>query len=975
DGNGVLLALGLDVGAKVKQAIVNFRAPATETYYVSVAGAAEATYTLLVLRGAGFDLEPNSQDSEATDISRTSQALGRAALGGLDAVDVYAIDVATGDTLTIETTTPGDGTGQPLNDLDPLLELYDPNGVLVGSNDNGAADGRNALINHVATQTGTYHIHVSPVVGGGDYVLTVTGASESATKELLVEQASVADGAILTAFPNTVQLTFDSALLLSTVDAADLTANGAAADSATVIDANTLLFDISSSDSGDGGYALALAADGIQSVSGAGNAAFSLSFTVDTTSPVVTASSIDSGQIVEPGHLTYTVTFSEDIATADLGSEDVALVETGFETIFLPTSFVHDNGTDTLTVEFEGLYDGRYMLVLASGPTAFRDIVGHGLNGAPSFPLPSGQNDPLADDFVVDFIVDAVGAEAYPVPLAPELPMGSLIYDPAIHGMIHQAGDTDDYEILIDGNQTVTVLVESSELLQSTIALYGPGDVLLGSATAAAAGAPAVLQTVAATATGTYSVRIGGAGGSTGSYTAQLILNAAVEEEGHGGASNHDLASAQDLDGSSIALDAGADRLAVLGETGVGMFVDVTDIGFDGTGLNEPVKGLAYLSPGLFLLSDGSFLYEMSTDGSSTIRLGAFSDWTTGLALVDGSLYAAGGYSDQLRTIDPGTGADLNTVTLLLPGSTVVGVNALAADPTTGTLWAILRLNDESHGWGSGPRELTIIDVDTGVVTPIGNTGDRFSAIAFDGLGRLHGITGTGGDVPDTLYRLSTTDATSTLMTSLVPGGGGEALALNPDDGLLYRAARGDWAGEGVLQAITITEGEDVADFYSFSLDAGQAATLVVEAEGSSGIGLELWDASETLLALGMASASNVDGYIQDFVPSLAGTYYARVVSPTPENSYALVITRGATFELQSVAGGQDISHTGNMLGYVGGVDGAINVAVLGGGGSQPLVNQLNDSTAYPFTAGLVSRTQIDTLDELNAYDAVIISD
>jgi hypothetical protein len=160
---------------------------------------------------------------------------------------------------------------------------------------------------------------------------------------------------------------------------------------------------------------------------------------------VVTTSSIDAGQIIEPGALTYTVTFSEALDTAGLGPEDVTLVENTFGTMFPPTGFAYDPATSTLTVDFHGLYDGVYTLTLISGPDAFRDLVGNPLNGWPSDPLPSGQGDPAPDDFVLNFFVDAAGDLPYPVPLEAKTPLGGLIFDPSVRGSIHAAGDIDGY--------------------------------------------------------------------------------------------------------------------------------------------------------------------------------------------------------------------------------------------------------------------------------------------------------------------------------------------------------------------------------------------------------------------------------------------------------------------------------------------------------------------------------------------------
>ena len=90
-----------------------------------------------------------------------------------------------------------------------------------------------------------------------------------------------------------------------------------------------------------------------------------------------------------------------------------------------------------------------------------------------------------------------------------------------------------------------------------------------------------------------------------------------------------------------------------------------------------------------------------------------------------------------------------------------------------------------------------MIDPDTGLATSVGNTGDRFAAMAFAANGILYGVTGNGGSRPETLFSLSTTDATPTLLTALGGGGAGESLAFNPANGLLYRMS-----GSNVFQSI-----------------------------------------------------------------------------------------------------------------------------------------------------------------------------
>jgi hypothetical protein len=61
--------------------------------------------------------------------------------------------------------------------------------------------------------------------------------------------------------------------------------------------------------------------------------------------------------------------------------------------------------------------------------------------------------------------------------------------------------------------------------------------------------------------------------------------------------------------------------------------------------------------------------------------------------------------------------------------------------------------------------------------------------MAFASDGTLYAVTGDGGGVPESLFTLSTVDASSNLVRELGAGSDGETLAFNPDDGLLYHAS------------------------------------------------------------------------------------------------------------------------------------------------------------------------------------------
>jgi uncharacterized repeat protein (TIGR01451 family) len=152
----------------------------------------------------------------------------------------------------------------------------------------------------------------------------------------------------------------------------------------------------------------------------------------------------------------------------------------------------------------------------------------------------------------------------------------------------------------------------------------------------------------------------------------------------------------------------------------------------------------------------------------------------------DRTYYAEHG-DNYVYVINPYTGETLDDiyVELDLPDDYINGLSALAKDPTTDKLWAMADMDDGYYG----NRVLITIDPFTGEAALIGDPGDYFSALAFDLSGTLYAVTGDGAHVPETLYTLSKTDATPTKLRALGNGGDGEALAFNPNTGLLYHAS------------------------------------------------------------------------------------------------------------------------------------------------------------------------------------------
>jgi hypothetical protein len=104
---------------------------------------------------------------------------------------------------------------------------------------------------------------------------------------------------------------------------------------------------------------------------------------------------------------------------------------------------------------------------------------------------------------------------------------------------------------------------------------------------------------------------------------------------------------------------------------------------------------------------------------------------------------------------------------------------------------------------GDGLGNLGTVDVTTGAQTVIGSMGRTMTDIAFDPTGNLYGIT------TSELYKINTSDGTSTLVGSLgTPGSGSFNSLVFDDSGVLYAAAGGGlYRVNPTTGAITATPG------------------------------------------------------------------------------------------------------------------------------------------------------------------------
>lgn len=200
--------------------------------------------------------------------------------------DFYRFNATAGDSLSITTQTL-DSEVPPGQELDLLLELYDPAGVLVATNDNGAPDGRNAVISHTAGASGDYTVVVRSLVARrGEYSLAVQGATGTVTGPDVIS-TSVSQGQTLEAFPSFFRVNFSRSLRPGSGVAAALQINGIPA-SSVAVGTDYLDFSIPNAQSGNGAYAVTLAAGAATDLAGNLTQAFAMDFTVSGADLVVT---------------------------------------------------------------------------------------------------------------------------------------------------------------------------------------------------------------------------------------------------------------------------------------------------------------------------------------------------------------------------------------------------------------------------------------------------------------------------------------------------------------------------------------------------------------------------------------------------------------------------------------------------------------------------------------------------------------
>jgi len=136
--------------------------------------------------------------------------------------------------------------------------------------------------------------------------------------------------------------------------------------------------------------------------------AYSGQFEIDVTAPRVVSSSVAEGDVIVPGALTVMIGFDEPMNDSVIGTNDFWLVGdvTGTKSV---TSFTYDPATWTLMLYYTAVPQDAYTLTLISGDGYFEDTLGNDLDGEPVWPLPSGDG-VAGGDFFVNFLIDPAAA-------------------------------------------------------------------------------------------------------------------------------------------------------------------------------------------------------------------------------------------------------------------------------------------------------------------------------------------------------------------------------------------------------------------------------------------------------------------------------------------------------------------------------------------------------------------------------------
>lgn len=156
-------------------------------------------------------------------------------------------------------------------------------------------------------------------------------------------------------------------------------------------------------------------------------------------------------------------------------------------------------------------------------------------------------------------------------------------------------------------------------------------------------------------------------------------------------------------------------------------------------------------------------------------------DPTPGSANACPFLAAVSPVDPVLTYIERTNYTEVETLPIVSDAFDIVGAVAVAEDPGSGAVYVVLKDTNTI-------RRFARLNPATGVAHVIAQPPQALSALAFDPAGALRAMTGDGAQLLEELVTVNPTTVALTSDSVLQTGACcGEALTLNPDDGLLYR--------------------------------------------------------------------------------------------------------------------------------------------------------------------------------------------
>lgn len=544
--------------------------------------------------------------------------------------------------------------------------------------------------------------------------------------------------------------------------------------------------------------------------------------TVTSTVPPV------GGVFTLPSPFTYDVNFNEPVDPASVQTGDLQLSGiTGSSVIGV--TVLSGNTTARFTLSIPG--EGTLTASIPAG--AITDAFG---NSCAAF---SGS-----------YLVD-IATLPYPTPLLAKSPLGSLIYDPSVSGLIGSPGDTDSFTLNVDPGQTITAIVGAAGGLQARLDLRNPASTVIGSFIAAAPNQPVLLQTVPATTAGTYVFTVSGAGGTTGNYAMVVYLNAAREAEGViAGVTNDTIATAQSIDPSFIGLQtslASASRGAVLGSNPSGPPTAFQTFDFE-----SGQQG--------FVINNGPLPARVAGLWHLSTRRSAEAGHSPTTSFYFGS-EATGNYN---------VGATAGTI-----------ISAPIALPNIPGLG--LAFNYVLRTEGNGAFDVASVQVSN-------NGGATFTTIASSTSAASLPLSATWRSASFSLAAFA-----------------GQTVLIRFSFDTVDNVSN---AFEGwYVDDVQLTSPGGWNDYYSFSASASDVVSVAMKNVVGTNTNVSLEDGTGTVLVTGVSGPTNYDKAVGNFTVPTAGTYLLHVTGTIPA-TYDLVVTRNAAFDTE----GNDTAATAQNL-------------------------------------------------------------